>query len=307
MKSPRIVFMGSPDFALPTLSHLASLYNLVGVITQPNRPAGRGRKEQPGEVKKLADELGLPTFQPKSMKKAESIARLAEWEPELIVVAAFGQILPKAVLDMPKYGCLNVHASLLPAWRGASPIQAAIANGDQQSGVTIMLMNEGLDTGDILAQAQMPIKPGMTAGELSDKLAIQGAKTLVEVLPDYLAGRIVPLPQDDEIATYAPKLSKEDGLLDFSLPARLLLNKINAYNPWPGAVYQWNGKRLKILSAHLGEAENCEAGSRLIVEGLPAICTGEGLLVLDHVQADGKKPLPGKTFLNGAKDWAVGS
>ena len=187
-------------------------------------------------------------------------------------------------------------------------------------------MNEGLDTGDILAQAQMPINPGMTAGKLSDKLAIQGAKTLVEILPDYLAGRIVPLPQDEEIATYAPKLSKEDSLLDFKLPARLLLNKINAYNPWTGAVYQWNGKRLKILSAHLGEAENCEPGSRLkilaghlaeaencepgsrlIVDGLPAICTGEGLLVLDHVQADGKKPLPGKTFLNGAKDWAVGS
>jgi methionyl-tRNA formyltransferase len=138
-------------------------------------------------------------------------------------------------------------------------------------------------------------------------LAIQGAKTLVEILPDYLAGRIVPLPQDDEIATYAPKLSKEDGLLDFNLPARLLLNKINAYNPWPGAVYQWNGKRLKILSAHRGEAENCEPGSRLIVDGLPAICTGEGILVLDQVQADGKKPLPGKTFLNGAKDWAANS
>ena len=307
MKSTRIVFMGSPDFALPTLSHLASLYNLVGVITQPDRPAGRGRKEQPCEVKKLADELGLPTFQPKSMKKAESIARLAEWEPELIVVAAFGQILPKAVLNMPKFGCLNVHASLLPAWRGASPIQAAIANGDQQSGVTIMLMNEGLDTGDILAQAQMPIKPGMTAGELSDKLAIQGAKTLVEILPDYLAGRIVPLPQDEENATYAPKLSKEDGLLDFNLPAHVLLNKINAYNPWPGAVYQWNEKRLKILSAHLGETENCEPGSRLIVDGLPAICTGDVILVLDHVQADGKKPLPGKTFLNGAKDWVAES
>ena len=153
----------------------------------------------------------------------------------------------------------------------------------------------------------MPIKPGMTAGELSDKLAIQGAKTLVEVLPDYLAGKIVSLSQDEEIATYAPKLSKEDSLLDFNLPARLLLNKINAYNPWPEAVYQWNGKRLKILSAHLGETENCESGSRLIVEGLPAICTGEGILVLGHVQADGKKPLPGKTFLNGAKDWAVGS
>ncbi|MEL7625471.1 MAG: methionyl-tRNA formyltransferase [Anaerolineaceae bacterium] len=299
----RVVFMGSPDFALPTLEELHRHYQVVGVVTQPDRPAGRGRKEQPSDVKKLALELGLPIFQPKSLRKLSAVAQLAEWKPDLIVVAAYGQILPQAVLEMPSKGCLNVHASLLPAWRGASPIQAAIANGDEKSGVTIMLMNEGLDTGGILAQRSVPIRPGTTATELSDQLAHLGARTLIEILPSYLRGALGAIPQDDSHKSYAPKLTKQDSLLDFSLPAQALLNKVHAYQPWPGAVYEWRGKHLKIIEAHVHMTFEGEPRERFVVNGLPAVCTGEGLLVLDTVQPEGKKPMPGKAFLNGQPDW----
>ncbi len=299
----RVVFMGSPDFALPTLEELHRHYQVVGVVTQPDRPAGRGRKEQPSDVKKLALELGLPIFQPKSLRKLSAVAQLAEWKPDLIVVAAYGQILPQAVLEMPSKGCLNVHASLLPAWRGASPIQAAIANGDEKSGVTIMLMNEGLDTGGILAQRSVPIRPGTTATELSDQLAHLGARTLIEILPSYLRGALGAIPQDDSRKSYAPKLIKQDSLLDFSLPAQTLLNKVHAYQPWPGAVYEWRGKHLKIIEAHVHMTFEGKPRERFVVNGLPAVCTGEGLLVLDTVQPEGKKPMPGKAFLNGQPDW----
>jgi methionyl-tRNA formyltransferase len=295
--------MGSPDFALPTLEELHRHYQVVGVVTQPDRPAGRGRKEQPSDVKKLALELGLPIFQPKSLRKLSAVAQLAEWKPDLIVVAAYGQILPQAVLEMPSKGCLNVHASLLPAWRGASPIQAAIANGDEKSGVTIMLMNEGLDTGGILAQRSVPIRPGTTATELSDQLAHLGARTLIEILPSYLRGALGAIPQDDSRKSYAPKLIKQDSLLDFSLPAQTLLNKVHAYQPWPGAVYEWRGKHLKIIEAHVHMTFEGKPRERFVVNGLPAVCTGEGLLVLDTVQPEGKKPMPGKAFLNGQPDW----
>jgi len=301
--SIRVVFMGSPDFALPTLEELHRNYEIVGVVTQPDRPAGRGRKEQPSDVKTLAQALGLPIFQPESLRKLSAVAQLAEWKPDLIVVAAFGQILAKAVLEMPTKGCINVHASLLPAWRGASPIQAAIANGDPESGVTIMLMDEGMDTGGILAQRSVPIRPGTNAIELSDQLAHLGAKTLIEILPAYLRGTLAAVPQDESRKSYAPKLTKEDSFLDFSLPAQTLLNRINAYQPWPGAVYQWQGKRLKITEAHLHPTFECDPCGRFVVNGLPAIGTGDGLLVLDTVQPEGKKPMPGKAFLNGQPDW----
>ncbi len=299
----RVVFMGSPDFALPTLEELHRNYDVVGVVTQPDRPAGRGRKEQPSEVKKLAQALGLPVFQPQSLRKLSAVTQLAEWKPDLIVVAAFGQILPKAVLEMPSKGCINVHASLLPAWRGASPIQAAIANGDPQTGVTIMLMDEGMDTGGILAQRSVPIRPGTTAVELSDQLAHLGARTLIEILPPYLRGALGAIPQDESRKSFAPKLTKVDSFLDFSLPAQTLLNQINAYQPWPGAVYVWHGKTIKIIEAHLHPTFECDPSGRFVVNGLPAICTGDGLLVLDIVQPEGKKPMPGKAFLNGQPDW----
>jgi methionyl-tRNA formyltransferase len=301
--SPQIVFMGSPEFALPTLEELHRNYKVVGVVTQPDRPSGRGRKPQPCAVKMLAQELKLPVFQPESLRKLSAVTELAKWKPDLIVVAAFGQILPKAVLEMPDKGCLNVHASLLPLWRGASPIQAAIANGDEQTGVTIMQMDEGMDTGNILAQRSVPIRPGTTAPELSNQLAYLGARTLIEVLPAYLCGTLAAIPQDDSRKTFAPKLSKENSILDLQLSAQKLLNQIHAYQPWPGAVFDWQGKRIKILEAHAHPTFECESGGHYLVNGLPALGTGEGLLVLDSLQPEGKKPMDGKSFLNGHPDW----
>ncbi len=295
--------MGSPDFALPTLEELHCHYNVVGVVTQPDRPSGRGRKEQAPPVKSLAQQLGLPVFQPQSLRKLSAVIRLSEWKPDLIVVAAYGQILPKAVLELPTKGCVNVHASLLPAWRGASPIQAAIAHGDEITGVTIMLMDEGMDTGAILTQRKVPIRPGTTAPELSDQLAHLGAKTLIEVLPAYLRGSLGAVPQNDAKATYAPKLTKQDSFLDFSQPAQTLLNQVHAFHPWPGAVYRWRDKMIKIIEAHVHPTFECDPSGRFVINGLPAVCTGDGLLVLDVVQPQGKKPMSGKAFLNGQPDW----
>lgn len=295
--------MGSPEFALPALEALNYAYNVVAVVTQPDRPAGRGRHPQPSAVKQLAVGLKIPILQPASLRKLSAVTELAAYAPDLIIVAAYGQILPRSILEMPKFGCLNIHASLLPAWRGASPIQAAIANGDERTGVTIMLMDEGMDTGAILAQREVPIRSGTTAMELSDQLAHLGARTLIEILPAYLRGTLAAIPQDDSKKSFAPKLTKQDSLLDFRLPAQTLLNQIHAYQPWPGAVYQWGGKRLKILQAHVHPTFECDPSGRFVMNGLPAICTSDGLLVLDTVQPEGKKPMPGKAFLNGQPDW----
>jgi methionyl-tRNA formyltransferase len=295
--------MGSPEFALPALEALNYAYNVVAVVTQPDRPAGRGRHPQPSAVKQLAVGLKIPILQPASLRKLSAVTELAAYAPDLIIVAAYGQILPRSILEMPKFGCLNIHASLLPAWRGASPIQAAIANGDERTGVTIMLMDEGMDTGAILAQREVPIRSGTTAVELSDQLAHLGARTLIEILPAYLRGTLAAIPQDDSKKNFAPKLTKQDSLLDFRLPAQTLLNQIHAYQPWPGAVYQWGGKRLKILQAHVHPTFECDPSGRFVMNGLPAICTSDGLLVLDTVQPEGKKPMPGKAFLNGQPDW----
>ena len=236
--------MGSPDFALPTLQALYEHYQVVGVVTQPDRPAGRGRQPQASPVKQAAQALGLEVYQPVSLRKPEVLAQLSAWAPDLIVVAAFGQILPKAVLDLPPKGSLNVHASLLPHWRGASPIQAAIAAGDDHSGVTIMLMDEGLDTGPILSQRSVPLPFGITGSQLSKQLAELGARTLIEILPSYLDGMVAPLPQNENEATYAPMLKKSDGLLDFNRTALELTRKVNAYQPWPGTYFNFNNRQL---------------------------------------------------------------
>ncbi|HNX45398.1 MAG TPA: methionyl-tRNA formyltransferase [Anaerolineaceae bacterium] len=300
---PRVIFMGSPDFATPTLEELARSCEVVLVVTQPDRPAGRGRQAQPCAVKSLADSLSLPTFQPTSLRKLHVVAGLAAYQPDLIVVAAFGQILPQAVLDIPAKGCLNVHASLLPRWRGAAPIQAAILAGDDRTGVTIMQMEAGLDTGPILLQREVPLRPGTTASELSQQLAFLGAKALMEVLPSYLGGMLAPMAQNDSHSTYAPRLNKEDGLLDFSEPAQVLVRKVNAYHPWPGTFFLHNGRKLKVIEAHVHDTFSSERGERYVVNGLPAMGTSEGLLVLDRVQMEGKKILPGKDFLRGQADW----
>lgn len=298
----RIVFMGSPDFALPTLKALESQFNVVGVVTQPDRPAGRGRKPQAPDVKKLAISLELPYIQPATLKDESALQQLNDWAPNVIVVAAYGQILRENVLNLPRFGCVNVHASLLPRWRGAAPVQAALLH-DDITGVTIMKMDKGLDTGPILSQQSIPINDDMTAGKLFDQLAVMGADLLLETLPKYINGEIKPQPQDDENATYAPRLKKEDGELDFSQPASFLARMVRAYNPWPGAYQFYDGTRLKVYKAHAVEQINAQPGARLIYKEKPAWGTGQGLLILDQVQAAGKSRLSGKEFLRGAKDW----
>lgn len=307
--STRLVFMGSPEFALPTLQVLAEApYLLVGVVTQPDRPAGRGRKLTPPPIKTLALDLGLPVIQPARLKEPAAIAQLQEWAPDLIVVTAYGQILRPAVLDLPQHGCLNVHASLLPRWRGAAPIQAAILHGDPQTGITIMRMDPGLDTGPILNQRTIAIYPDEDAGSLANRLAELGAKLLAETLPGYLAGEIQPQPQDESQVTYAPMLSKEEGRLNFNQPAESLARRVRAFTPWPGAYTLWQGQPLKILRAHTAHrsAEPTSPrnpGTHANHGGLPAIKANPGLLILDEVQPAGKRAMSGEVFLHGARGW----
>lgn len=298
----RIVFMGSPEFALPTLKALAENYAVVGVVTQPDRPAGRGRTLTPPAVKTLAEQLELPLMQPRRLSKDKAMQQLKDWNPELIIVAAFGQILKPEVLGLPPFGCINVHASLLPRWRGAAPIRAAILHGDQETGVTLMKMDAGVDTGPLLSQRSTPVLPEDTPLTLSERLAELGAELLLETLPAYLTGELQPQPQDETQATYAPMLKKEDGQLDFSQPAEELSRRVRGLKPWPGAFMLWQGQRLKIQRAHAEEGK-ADIGQTIIVQGLPAIGTADGLLVLDELQPAGKKPMPGKVFLNGARGW----
>ncbi len=309
MNLPRTVFMGSPDFAVPALRALVDgKYPVVGVITQPDRPAGRGNALTPPPVKVAALELGLEVCQPEKLRAPEAMQRLMDWNPGLIVVAAFGQILRPEVLTLPRYGCVNIHASLLPRHRGAAPIQAAILAGDKETGVTIMLMDEGIDTGLMLARRSIEILPTDTGGSLFEKLSVMGGELLLETLPRYLGGELVPQPQPDEGATYAPMLKKDDGLLDFTRPAAELERKIRAFQPWPGAFMRWQeGGPLKIHKAHVrgetGSQGDRRAGKLVVVEGLPAVMTGDGVLVFDELQPPGKGKMPGKAFLAGGRKW----
>jgi len=302
--SARIVFMGSPEFAVPVLRRLAEgPYPVVGVVTQPDRPSGRGRSLSAPPVKALAQTLGLPLIQPERLKDPPAMVQLQAWAPDLVVVAAFGQILRRAVLELPRWGCLNVHASLLPRWRGAAPIQAAILHGDPQTGVTLMRMDPGVDTGPLLSQRLTPILPDETAGELAARLAELGAGLLLDTLPGYLAGEIQPQPQDHSQATYAPLLNRADGALDFHQPAEQLARRVRAFNPWPAAFIPWQGQPLKILRAHAASGDAPPPGSRLNLGDLPALSASPGLLVLDEVQPAGKRPMPGQVFLRGRRGW----
>lgn len=299
----RIVFMGSPDFAVPTLRKLAGQYHLVGVVTQPDRPAGRGKVLTPPPVKLIAQEYGIPVIQPERLRQPEAIAVLQSWQPDLIVVTAFGKILRQNVLDMPPFGCVNVHASLLPRWRGAAPVQAALLHGDMKTGVTIMKMDAGVDTGPILEQTEVEIAFNDTGGSLSHRLAGIGADLLLEVLPIYLEGKLQFRLQDNNLATYAPMLKKEDGQLDFSLPVVFLANKVRAYNPWPGAFTWWKNEIFKIHLSHTVNGEIPIPGRHAIISGFPAIAALDGWLILDELQPAGKKEMPGDVFLHGARDW----
>src|SRR5215208_5352113 len=298
----KVVFIGSPDFALPTLKALAGAYDVVGVVTQPDRAAGRGRALTPPPVKSLALDLGLPVMQPEKLRQPEVMEQLRAWNPDLIVVAAFGQILRKDVLELPRYGCLNIHASLLPRWRGAAPINAAILHGDEETGITIMKMDAGLDTGPTLTQRSIPLTSQDTAGSVIEKLSHLGADLLIETLPDYLSGKIQPIPQPEEGVTYAPMLKKEEGQLDFTRPAEELERRVRAFNPWPGAFMDFEGTLLKVHRVHV-EAGETQAGQRLIYRDQPAVGAEGGLLVLDEVQPAGKKSMSGKSYLAGARQW----
>ena len=294
--------MGSPDFALPTLRALAGQYELVGVVTQPDRASGRGRELKPPPVKLLAQELNIPIIQPEKLKQPEAMEQLHAWKPDLIVVAAFGQILRREVLDLPRFGCINVHASLLPRWRGAAPINAAILHGDEETGITIMKMDVGLDTGPILSQRSIRLTRDDTAGSVTESLSHLGADLLIGTLSGYLSGKIQPVPQPEDGSTYAPMLRKEEGKLDFTRPAEELERRVRAFNPWPGAFMDFDGTLLKVHRAHV-ESGEAEAGQRLVYRDQPAVGAGGGLLILDEVQPAGKKPMNGKSFLSGARNW----
>jgi len=299
----RTVFMGSPDFALPILTGLAEAYTVVGVVTQPDKPAGRGRVITPPPVKDLAESLHIPVIQPYRLKETNAMQALAAWAPQLIVVAAYGQILRQDVLDLPQYGCINVHASLLPRWRGAAPIQAAILNGDDVTGISIMKMDAGMDSGDVLRQKAISIGLQDNGGSLSERLSKLGADLLLETLVDYLDGRINPQRQDEAKVSYAPKLDKSAGALDFNRPAEYLVRLVRAFNPWPGAYTIWHDQILKIHHAHSLPRQSPGNGVFFADDGYPVIGTQEGILVLDVVQPAGKKAIPGNLFLHGAKTW----
>ncbi|HIP97224.1 MAG TPA: methionyl-tRNA formyltransferase [Anaerolineae bacterium] len=306
----RIVFMGTPPFAVPTLEALVTQgsYELVCVVTQPDRPAGRGRRLAAPAVKEAALAHGLPVWQPRTLRDPEAVGKLHALSPTVIVVAAFGQILSPDVLAIPPWGCLNVHASLLPRWRGAAPIPAAILAGDEETGVTIMLLDEGMDTGPILTQASLPIHPEDTTGSLTERLATLGADLLIATLPRWLAGEIQPRPQDHSQATICRPLRKEEGWLNWSRPAIELERRVRAYSPWPGAYTTWRGQRLKVLrAASLMDWHGPQPPGQVIAlpEGT-AVATGKGALLLLEVQLAGRRATAIADFLRGRKEF-VGS
>jgi len=307
--------MGTPDFAVPTLRALVSAgHDVAGVFTQPDRPAGRGKNLKPSPVKIAAGELGLPVFQPERIKTPESIRQLKDLAPESIIVVAYGQILSREILQLPGKGCINVHASLLPAYRGAAPIHWAVINGESFTGVTIMLMDEGLDTGDMLLKREIPIAHESTTGEIHDKLAIVGAELLIETLHELEMGGIIPTPQTGD-SNYAPLLKREHERLDWTRRAAELHDQIRGLNPWPGAFSSFRGENLKIWRStpflqHDGIAPGMEAedlervltdpgqiiqvlGDSLLVQ------TGEGILRVLEVQPAGKRVMAARDFFNG--------
>jgi methionyl-tRNA formyltransferase len=297
----RLVFMGTPDFAVPALKTLIETQKVVGVVTQPDRPAGRGRQPSPPPVKVVAATAGIPVYQPKSLRSEEVAEPLRQWQPEMIVVAAFGQILRPHVLDLPPLGCINVHASLLPRWRGASPIHHAILAGDARTGVSLMRMDVGLDTGPVYVQQAIPIDAGETAASLHDKLAELGAAMLAEHLMGIAGGRLTAIPQNDEESTYAPIIKKEDGRLDWQQTSEALERRIRAMTPWPGAFTSWQGQMLKVLRARpvQGPLPDGELGEVVMGAGTAVVLTQNGGLALQEIQLAGKRAMAVADFLRG--------
>jgi len=302
----RIVFMGTPEFAVPSLEELVrDGHQVAAVYTRPDRPAGRGLKPSPPPAKRAAVRLGLPVLQPASLKTTAAASELADLKPEVVVVAAYGQILPPPVLEIPALGTLNVHPSLLPRHRGAAPAAAAILAGDEFSGVSIMLLDAGLDTGPVIAQAQIPISPRDTTGSLEGRLSLLGARLLAEVLANWPGG-LKPRPQDETGATYSGTIAKEAGRIDWRQPALTIWRQVRAYQPWPGAYTSWQGKRLKIIEAvPLPGAATAKPGQVVDLppsaEAAIAVATGAGLLGVVRLQLEGKKPMAADEFRRGQR------
>ena len=313
----RIIFAGTPDFAATSLQTLIDApsdagHELMAVYTQPDRKAGRGRKLRPSPVKQLAQEYGIPVHQPRSLKQADAQQQLAALRPDLMIVVAYGLILPQRVLDTPGHGCINVHASLLPRWRGAAPIQRAILAGDSESGVCIMQMDAGLDTGPVLHELRAPISTSDTGSSLHDRLATLGAKALINTIADIAAGNAIATPQDDRLSTYAAKLDKREAWLDWARPATELERQVRAFNPWPVAQTAHHQRTLRIWEASplapiIGKQPPPGTVIALSPDGLAVAC-GEGALNIQRLQLPGGKPLGLRDWLNaGKRDIETGS
>ena len=304
----RIVFAGTPEFAAQHLSHLITEnFNIVGCYTQPDRPAGRGKKLQPSAVKSVALEHDIPVFQPQTFKVEEAQQELAALNADLMIVVAYGLILPKAVLDTPKLGCINVHGSILPKWRGAAPIQRAVLTGDAQTGVTIMQMDIGLDTGDMLLIETCDIESSDTSGSVYEKLQQLGPKALVTAVNKIANNDIVAIKQDDNEATYAHKLTKEEAIINWSDSAEQIERNIRGYQPWPVATTQLAENTIKIWQANVvSESTSAAPGTILSADknGI-AIATGKDVLNIMQLQPPGKKPMSASDFVNGRGEWVV--
>jgi methionyl-tRNA formyltransferase len=308
----RIVFIGAGEIGVPTLqSLLKSEHEVVGVVTQPDKPAGRAQLVEPPAIKRalVSDAsnaspartgraLPLPILQPARIKERHAIEEIHALKPDMIVVMAYGQILPRDVLNIPKIACLNLHASLLPRWRGAAPIQAAVAGGDRETGITVMHMDEGLDTGDIVLQRRIPIRPDDTGGSLHERLAQIAPKALLHSLRLFVEGSAPRIPQDNSLATYAPKLKREAGRIDWSEPAQTIERKIRAFNPWPGAFMEIDGQNLKIFSASVVDLSG-EPSEILRSQNELVIAASKGALSLSEVQLEGKRRMSASEFLRG--------
>ncbi|ALS21557.1 methionyl-tRNA formyltransferase [Paenibacillus naphthalenovorans] len=305
----RVIFMGTPEFAVPSLQTLLEYdgVEVVAVVTQPDRPVGRKRILTPTPVKAEAEKHGIPVLQPERLRSPESVDALSALQPELIVTAAYGQILPKSVLDLPRLGCINIHASLLPKYRGGAPIHYAVMNGDPVTGVTIMYMAEGLDTGDMISRIEVPIGDQDTTGTMFEKLSIAGAKLLKETLPDLLSGRVRAVPQNDEEAVYSPNISREQERIDWTKPALQIWNLVRALHPRPGAFTLWNGDVLKIWTCAKPDAAESVPGSTLPGTVLEAgergiaVATGQGVLRITELQPAGKKAMDAAAFARGGQ------
>ncbi len=296
----KIIYMGTPAFAVVPLRALAAAgHSILAVVTRTDKPAGRGKVLTPPAVKLAAGELGLPVLQPKRVRDPEFVGTLRSYGPEAIVVAAYGQILPKEVLEFPRNGCINIHASLLPAYRGAAPINWAILRGEQETGITIMQMDEGMDTGAVLLQERIPIAPADTAGTLTEKLSVLGAKMIVTALPLIVSGKLSPVEQDHARATLAPPLKKEDGRIDWARTAKEIHDRVRGLMPWPGAYTYLDGKLIKLIGTEAAEGSGEPALVRRSGNAALEVGTGSGLLRVLSLQPEGKKAMTAAEFLRG--------